>query len=120
MPTSVLVYSESYRGKPVYGTLGARRWECEWYELTPAARERYKQPDYEHDHDRDEVCCVSVHKTKDAAIRAGRKAADGSVYGCAIVQEHVLEWFVEEDRVGDWEPCGPKFEVDANGDVAEI
>lgn len=118
--TRVLVYSESRKGAPVFATLGARRWECEWFELTPGAKRRYAEPDYEHDHDRDEVCRVSVHATKDAAVDAARRVVKDSVYGCAIVQEHVLDWFVEEDRVADWEPVGPQFEVDSNGTVAQI
>lgn len=116
-----LVYSESRKGAPVFGNIGNRRWECEWFELTPAAQKRYDaDPNYEHDHDRDDVCRVSVHRTKAAAIAAGRKAAGESVYGCAIVQEHVLDWFVEEDNVGDWEPVGPQFEVVDKGEVAEV
>lgn len=116
----VLVYSESRKGRPVFGHIGNRRWECEWYELTPAAAKRHEQPDYEHDHDRDEVTRVSVHNSKSAAIAAAKKVVGDSVYGCAIVQEHVLDWMCEEDRVGEWEPTGPKFEVDSNGDVAQI
>lgn len=117
----VLVYSASRKGAPAYGHIGDRRWECEWYELTAAGQKRHDaDPDYEHDHDRDEVCCVSVHKTKDDAVAAAQKAAPESVYGCAIVQEHVLDWMVEEDRVGEWEPTGPQFEVDSFGAVAQL
>ena len=117
----VVVHSESRRGALVYGKLGERRWECEWYMLTASAQKRFDaDPNYEHDHDRDEVCHTSVHKTKDAAIAAGKKVAGESVYGSALVQEHVLDWFVEEDRVGEWEPTGPQFEVDATGDVGEV
>jgi hypothetical protein len=120
-----LIYSESRRGKPVFGRIGARRWECEWYELTAAARKRYDaDPHYEHDHDRDEVTRVEVFPTKDAAVAHAKTVAGDSVYGCAIVQEHVLDWFVEEDRVADWEPVGKQFEVtvhnDGNAEVREI
>lgn len=121
MTTKALVYSASRKGAPAFGNIGDRRWECEWFELTKAARKRFDaDPDYEHDHDTDEVCRVTVHRTKAEAIAAAKSVASNSVYGCAIVQEHVLEWFVEEDRVGEWEPCGPKFEVDGLGEVAEI
>ena len=118
----VLIHSESFKGKPVYGQLGARRWECEWYELSKGAQKRFDaDPNYEHDHDRDEVCRVSIHATKEAAIEAGRKVAPGSVYGCALVQEHFLDWMVEEDGVGEWESVGPQFEVDAvDGEVVEV
>lgn len=116
-----LVYSESRKGAPVFGRLGDRRWECEWYELTDGARKRHDaDPNYEHDHDRDEVTVVTVHATKDAAIESGRKHAPGSVYGCAMVQEHVLDWMCEEDRVAEWEPVGPQFEVDGLGDVGQV
>ena len=116
-----LIYSDSRKGAPVFGNIGQKRWECEWHELTTSARKRYDaDPNYEHDHDRDEVCRVSVHGTKNAAIAVAKKVAPESVYGCAIVQEHALDWFVEEDNVADWEPIGPKFEVDGYGEVREI
>jgi hypothetical protein len=121
MSAQVFVYSASRKGAPVFGRLGNRRWECEWYALTAAGQKRHDaDPEYEHDHDRDEECCVSVHRTKDEAIAAARTVAPESVYGCALVQEHVLDWMVEEDRVAEWEPCGPQFEVDANGEVARL
>lgn len=117
----VIVYSASRKGSLSYGTIGDRRWECEWHALTKDAEKRFwADSNYEHDHDMDEICRVTIHKTKDAAIAAGTRVAVGSVYGCAIVQEHILDWFVEEDRVGEWEPVGPQFEVDALGEVAEI
>lgn len=118
----VLVYSASRKGAPVFGKIGDRRWECEWYELTAAAKRRYEaSPDYEHDHDRDEVCYMTAHKTKDEAVAEGRAKAPNSVYGCAIVQEHALDWMVEEDRVAEWEPIGPQFEVDAlGGEVRQV
>jgi hypothetical protein len=98
---------------------GKRQWECEWYELTTGARKRFNaDPTYEHNHDFDEDCYSSVHATKDEAIASGKTHAPGSVYGCAIVQEQV--WTVDEDRVGEWEPTGPQFEVDAKGDVGQV
>ena len=123
MAKTVLVHSESRKGRPVYAVLGSRRWECEWYELTERAeRRRLADPDnYEHDRDCDEVCCSSAHRTKEQAIEAGRKEAKNSVYGVAIVQEHSLDWYVEEDNVGEWEPTGPQIEVDAaTGEANEV
>lgn len=117
-----LVYGESRRGRLVYGTLGSRRWECEHYELTAKAKARRDaDPDnYEHDRDVDEVASSKVFPIKEAALAYAKTVAPGSVYGCAIVQQQMLEWFVEEDGVAEWEPTGPQFEVDANGEVAEI
>lgn len=116
-----LVYSESTRQHHVFGHIGAHRWECNWFELTAGAvKRRSADPKYDHDHDRDEIGRVSVHETKEAAIEAAKKVAPNSVYGCAIVQEHILEWFVETDNVAEWEPYGPQFEVDSRGDVGEV
>lgn len=116
-----LVHSESRKGKPVYGTIGDRRWECEWQELTPSAvKLREADPEAEHDRDRDEATRVSAHATKDEALAAARIEAPRSVYGVAIVQEHELAWFVREDNVGEWEPRGPQFEVDATGEAMEL
>lgn len=116
-----LVYSASRKGSPAYGDVGDRRWECEWYELTTAAKARAAaDPDYEFDHDTDFACRVTVHGSKGLAVAAARKVAPSAAYGYAVVQEHVLDWMVEEDRVAEWEPVGPQFEVDHNGEVAEV
>lgn len=117
-----LVLSESRKGKPVYKNVGQRRWECEWHELTPSAQKRRAADEgYEFDHDRDEVCCVSLHQTKDEAVTAGKAivASGVTVYGCAIVQEFELE-MVSGCGYAEWEGVGPVFEVDATGDVGEV
>jgi hypothetical protein len=117
----VWILSESQRGAPVYAHVGDRRWECEWHELTPAARKRYdSDPNYEHDHDADERSCVSAHPSKEAAIAAAKKVAGGSVYGCAVVQQHEVVQDEYYQAAAEWEPIGPAFEVTGNGEVSRL
>jgi hypothetical protein len=117
----VWIISESQKGAPVYAHAGDRRWECEWHELTPSARKRYEaDPNYEHDHDNDERCCVTTHPSKEAAIATAKKKARGSVYGCAIVQQHEVVQDEYYQAAGEWEPVGPQFEVDGFGKVIQL
>lgn len=117
----VWILSESYRNAPVYAHVGDRRWECEWHELTATARKRYDaNPSYEHDHDNDEVCRVSTHPSKEAAIKAAKLVAGSSVYGCAVVQQHEVVQDEFHEAAGEWEPVGKTFEVSGDGEVSEL
>lgn len=93
--------------------LGAVRWEVEWYELTPSAKKRHENPDYEHDRDRDEVAVTKVFKTEAAAKRFARKVVDSylTVYGNALVTKQTVDWFVEEDKVAEWVNVGEPEEI---------
>lgn len=116
----VWILSESQKGAPVYRHVGDRRWECEWYEMTPGGlRRREADPDYDHDPDRDEVCRVSVHASKEAAIAAAKNVAPESVYGFANVQRHEVVQDEYHQAAAEWEPVGVLFEVDALGEVLE-
>lgn len=105
----VYVYPEK-----AYEELGAVRWEVEWQELTPAAKKRHENPDYEHDHDIDEVSCYRVFKTQAAAEKFARNVVDKyqTVYGCATVHKQTVKWYVEEDRIAEWADVGEPSYVD--------
>lgn len=88
---------------------GAVRWQVEWQELTAAARKRFAaDPNYEHDHDRDEVSIYEVFQTERAAKARARKVLKEceTVYGCATVTKQVVDWYVEEDRIAEWADVG--------------
>jgi hypothetical protein len=93
--------------------LGSERWEVEWYELTDGARKRFAaDPNYEHDHDRDEIAVVQHFKTHASARRFAKKVVETmeTVYGCATVTKQVVDWYVEEDRVAEWADVGEEPE----------
>lgn len=88
-----------------YGSIGARRWEVEWWVLTPNGQKRHDaDPDYEwQDHDIESESLT--FKTRDEAMRAARKVVDSDVtfFGCAEVHEQVVDWLCEEDGVAEWQ-----------------
>ncbi|HXI13457.1 MAG TPA: hypothetical protein VNM92_12565 [Thermoanaerobaculia bacterium] len=100
----VFVYPEK-----TYKPLGDRRFEVEWQVLTDGARKRFEaDPDYEHNHDRDECSVVAHYTTKKAALKAAQRVLDTveTVYGVVTVVEQVVEWYVEEDQIAEWTNVG--------------
>jgi hypothetical protein len=96
----VFVYPEKTREE-----LGAVRYQVEWFELTKGAKKRFDaDPNYEHDHDRDEIAVVQYFKTQAEAETFAQKVVSEmeTVYGCATVTKQVVDWYVEEDRVAEW------------------
>jgi hypothetical protein len=105
----VWVYPEK-----VHEELGARRFVVEWEELRPECKARDTgQENDEFDYDRDLHYLIKPFKQREDAERYARKIVDEgkTFFGCARVQEQVVDWYVEEDRVASWENVGEEVEV---------
>ena len=97
-----------------WGQLGQRRWIAEWYAIKPQAKARIDaDPDHEIDWDRDLLCETVAAKTKEAAIAKARAILESgrAFCGSVLVNEQVVDWMCEEDRVGTWENVGESEEV---------
>ena len=96
-----------------YEELGASRWVCEWYTLPKGwkpeegCEEDSPDPDVM-------VCNCTVHHTEKAAIAAAkRRLKNGDdFYGNPIVRKQVVDWYVEEDRVAEWNDVGDPVYVE--------
>jgi hypothetical protein len=111
----VFVYPEK-----THEELGARRWEVEWFTVGPSALARIRAAEArgeqdEVDPDRDIVSHARTfpHRSKGLAVALAKRMAecDGSAYGCAIVTEEVVDWYVEEDRIAEWVSVGEPIYV---------
>lgn len=76
---------------------GARRWQVEWQEVSPAALKRQAADDsYDFDMDTDLVTYCRYYKTKEKALDGARhwhkKRSDWLAFGSMIVQEQVVVW----------------------------
>ena len=82
--------------------LGAVRWECSWEEVRPSSRGKD-----EIDPDSDVVSRFSHHRTKEAAMASARGTVDSgeTAYGQVTVTRQAVGWFVEGDRVAEWQGC---------------
>ena len=88
-----------------YRNLGERRWVVDWQELKPSCKAKdTTQENWEFDYDRDLIYHLNVAPNKAAALRFAEKMiAEGrNFFGAATVREQVVDWFVEEDRMGEW------------------
>lgn len=99
-----------YPGKTIE-ELGAERWQCEWQEVRPEALKRQAADDnIELDMDVDIMTCCTFHKTeakaKAAAFDTLKRRADWLAFGSIIIQLQRVDWFVEEDKVGEWIDIG--------------
>ena len=94
----VFVYPEK-----TYEEFGAERWTCEWYTLPKGWK---PEPGCEGDSPDPDVmvCNVSAHKTRLQAVSAAkRRLKNGDdFYGNPIVRRQVIDWYVEEDRIAEW------------------
>lgn len=89
--------------------LGAERYQLSWEEVKPSA-----QGKEDIDPDSDISYCFQNFKTKEPAIKAGRKLVDGykTAYGSASVVRQVVGWFVEEDRIAEWQNTSDEEVID--------
>lgn len=97
--------------------IGDVRWTVDWYEFTAAAKARHaKDPNYEHDHDRDEECHQRAFKTRDAALACAKEvfASGDEIYGAVHVQKQIVD-VIDEDHpgVGEWNDAGDVEEFTA-------
>lgn len=97
-----------------YGNLGDRRFQVEWEVLSPSAEKKIaKDPEYEVDFHCD-LDYEQLHfKTKAEAMAAAQKIADSGAtfFGRALVEEQVVDWVSEDDRVAEWARVGDFEEV---------
>lgn len=94
----VLVYPEKQ-----YEEFGARRWDVSTEFVKKSAMGK---DDIDMDSD-----IEYVHrpcKTREAALDAAKKlvAHERIAFGAVRIQEQVVDWFVEEDRVAEWADVG--------------
>ncbi len=80
---------------------GARRWQVEWHTVRPGV-DTSPNASYDFDWDNDLVCHIANYKTEAAAKKAAKRVAPLSAFGVATIEEQVVDWFVEEDRVAEW------------------
>ena len=101
----VFVYPEK-----VYEELGARRWYISWEQLKPG---RTVKPGEDIDFDRDTYTAYAAYKTKDAATKAAKRVLKSGkpFFGAITLIEQTVDWFVEEDRVAEWQDCGQPEEI---------
>jgi hypothetical protein len=105
----VWVYPEK-----VHEPWGARRWTVEWEQLRPECKAAdTTQENDGFDYDRDLRHIRKPFKTQAAAQKFARElVANGKTFfGVANVQEEVVDWYVEEDRVAHWTDTGDPMEV---------
>lgn len=97
-----------------WGNLGDRRFQVEWEVLSASAEKKVaKDPEYEVDFHWDFDYEQLHFRTKPEAMAAAQKAADSgaSYFGRACVEEQVVDWVSEEDRVAEWARVGDREEV---------
>jgi len=113
--TRVFVYPEK-----AFEELGTKRWEVEWYTVKPAAHKRVREAEArgeldEFDPDVDIVTHRRVfpHRAKGLAVAFAKKMAECelSAYGQATVTPQVVDWYVEEDRIAEWDNAGDPIYV---------
>ena len=111
----VFVYPEK-----TYEELGSKRWEVEWFTVSPRALRRVTEAEArgeldEIDPDRDIICHARVFpfRAKGLALALANRMAEceGTAYGCATVTEQVVDWYVEEDRIAEWTNVGETIHV---------
>lgn len=100
----VLVYPEGR-----YEQLGAERWQASWEEVRPEAVGKDDIDPYSNI-----VYCFANYATASAALQKARTVVDSykTAYGGASVVRQIVGWFVEEDRVAEWQNAGEVTIVD--------
>jgi hypothetical protein len=97
-----------------YEELGARRWVAEWDELRPGCKAKdTTQENDEFDYDRDLIKRSVALPNKDDAIAAANRVLESGApfFGVVEVQEQVVDWYVEGDRIAHWDWSGDPVEV---------
>lgn len=104
MSQRVWVYPERQ-----FEELGATRYQVSWEEVKPASKGKD-----DIDPDEDIIYRFANYKTKEAAMKKARQVVDGFItaYGGASVEKQVVDWFVREDRVAEWQDAGEREVVD--------
>jgi hypothetical protein len=87
--------------------LGAKRWEVRWWTRRAGTDANAEDIDF----DRDIEENGRAFKTYPAAKAFAEKIYPESCFGCASIQQQVVDWFVEEDRVAEWADVGDSEEV---------
>jgi hypothetical protein len=85
--------------------LGAKRWQVEWWTLKPSAVNK-PEPDFVDDLDSN----TRYFKTRDAAVKAAPRLAEGSFFGATMVVEQCVDC---EDGFCEWKDIGTAFEIKA-------
>lgn len=90
-----------------YREIGAERYAVEWWTIRPGAPEEF-------DPHEDVISHYEVFKTRTPALRFARSVVnDGkSAFGSAEVKHQVVDWYVEEDRIAEWQDVGDPVIVD--------
>ena len=103
----VFIYPER-----TYEELGMVRWICKWYTLPKGWKPEGCEEDSP-DHDV-MVCNRTTHKTEKAAIAAAKLHLknDDDFYGNPVVHKQVVDWYVKEDRIAQWEDVGDPIDVE--------
>lgn len=87
---------------------GARGWEVEWWTLRDGAKQD-AEGDYDWDNDLESNS--ERFPTREAAVDFAKQVALVSHFGVAQLQEQVVDWYVEEERVAEWTNIGSAEEV---------
>ncbi len=89
--------------------LGAERYQLSWEQVRESAKNKE-----ELDHDADIVHYAEYHKEKETAVKRAREIVDSykTAYGQVTVTRQVVGWFVEEDRVAEWQDTSDVEYVD--------
>jgi hypothetical protein len=112
----VWVYPEK-----VYEELGAKRWEVEWQTVSPKALKRIAEAEARGEYDEVDIdsdlishFVVYPHRAKGLAMAYARKMVNcaNSAFASVMVQEQVVDWYVEEDRIAEWSNIGETIYVD--------
>jgi hypothetical protein len=103
-----------YPGYKTREELGAERWVAEAEMLPPtwalmSDEEKEEFDPYEFPR---EVYEFRGPKAQAQATKKAKLLRRASAFGCARVQRQVVGWFVEEDRVAQWEDVGETEYVD--------
>lgn len=95
-----------------YDVLGRIRWRIEWITLAPSAEGKEDiDPDY------DLNTHAQYSATEADALAQGQKIYDqladaGKLfYGTVNIEKQQLLWFVQADRVADWQAIGESIEI---------
>lgn len=93
--TRVWVYPER-----TFEDFGAVRYSLTWEEVRASAKGKE-----EIDHDEDIISKFQSFPAKATAIKKGRELVDGykTAYGQATVTKQEVGWYVEEDRIAEWQ-----------------
>ena len=101
----VFVYPEKE-----WRNLGEKRWQISWEELRKSVE---LAPGKDIDFDADVFTVYRVFDAKSAAEAAAKKIilTGKPFFGAVSLQEQIVDWFVEEDKVAEWADVGNAEEI---------